>query len=729
VKIGSIVPADMKIIEGDYIQIDQSALTGESLPVTKKINDVIFSNSIAKQGEVVGVVLNTGLNTFFGRTVKLVAKAEKEERSHFQKAVMHIGNYLILLTIFLVALILFAAIFRHEQMIEVIRFCLVLTVAAIPVALPAVLTLTMAVGAINLAKRKAVISRLAAIDELAGVSVLCSDKTGTLTQNKMTVSDPILFDKNSSDDLMMYSALASKEENNDPIEVPVFDYLKKNNLYDKLKDYKQTRFKPFDPVSKRTEAEITTKSGDKIIVTKGAPQVILGLCKKNIDRDKVIKPVNDLAGKGYRTLGVALKKQDESSFHYVGLIPLFDPPREDSKDTIAETEKLHLDVKMLTGDNIAIAKHIAEILGLGKNILDSRQLRGADYREYLTLSRILSGAIYSKLNPKVNETDAKGFADDITKEVEKYFEDNPLPDGYIKKHESEIVELIKSADGFAQVFPEDKYFIVDKLQKAGTIVAMTGDGVNDAPALRKADIGIAVSGATDAARAAASLVLLAPGLSVIVNAIKMARVTFERMKSYAYYRIAETLRVIFFMTLSILIFKFYPVTALMIILLALLNDLPILAIAYDRTKIDEYPIRWNMREIMIVATILGILGVIASFGIFVIAKLLFKLPSGAIQTFVFLKLAVAGHLTIFLTRTEGRFWRKPYPAPILLWSAIGTKFAATLFAVYGLLVSPIGWTNALIIWGYALAWMVVNDFVKVAVFKWLRRERFSEGEE
>ena len=722
IRIGNIVPADVKMIKTDYVLIDQSVLTGESLPVTKKNGDMVFSNSITKQGDGIGVVVNTGLNTFFGKTVKLVVKAEKEEKSHFQKAVINIGNYLIILTIVLVSIILIAALFRGENMLEIFRFALILTVAAIPVALPAVLTVTMAVGATYLAKKQAIVSRLAAIEELAGVTVLCSDKTGTLTENKMTVADPVLFGNFTPDTLMFYAGLASREEDHDPIEKPIFDFLKKNNKYEDLKKYKHLKFKPFDPVGKRTEATVENEKGEQITVTKGAPQVIYELCAHSIDQKDVTEPVNEFGEKGYRTLGVAIKDGGEQ-YTYVGLIPLFDPPREDAKDTILEAKKLNVEVKMLTGDNIAIAKHIADILGLGTNILNARDLHGGDFGEYLVLSEVIAKAIYKGLHPNVTENQVKIFSKDIVRDVRKYLQDQPLPKGWVKQHEAKILDMIRDAGGFAQVFPEDKYFIVDKLQKSGDIVGMTGDGVNDAPALRKADAGIAVSGATDAARAAAAVVLLAPGLSVIINAIKIARVTFERMKSYAMYRIAETLRVIFFMTLSILIFNFYPVTALMIILLAFLNDLPILAIAYDRTKIDDHPVSWKMTDVITVSTVLGILGVIASFGIFYVAKVYFKLGMGAIQTFVFLKLAVAGHLTIFITRVEGRFWRKPYPSGALFWSAVATKVLATLFAVYGWFVTPIGWRNALLIWVYALLWMVVNDFVKVATYRWLNREK------
>ena len=378
---------------------------------------------------------------------------------------------------------------------------------------------------------------------------------------------------------------------------------------------------------------------------------------------------------------------------------------------------------MVTGDNTAIARHIADILGIGGNILDANELKGASNKEFLILGEVISRTLLKKFSPGVSEDDIRQFSKEVTKDLEKTFESVEMPVGHVKRHESEIIDLIENASGFAQVFPEDKYLIVEKLQKAEHIVGMTGDGVNDAPALKKADAGIAVSGATDAARAAADLVLLAPGLSVIIDAIKGARVTFERMKSYSIYRIAETIRVILFMTASIVIFNFYPVTAIMIIILAFLNDLPILAIAYDRTKVDDEPVRWKMKEVMGISTVLGILGVVASFGIFYVARQYMHLSAGVVQSFIFLKLAVAGHLTIFLTRTERRFWQKPYPAPLLFWAALLTKVLATFFAVYGWFVSPIGWTNAFLVWGYALAWFVVNDFVKIWIYMILRKDK------
>ncbi len=721
IKIGEILPTDVKLIEGEYIQIDQSALTGESLPVTKHPNDTAYANSVAKQGEMISVVTLTGSNTYFGKTVSLVAKAEKEQRSHFQKMVVKVGNYLIFTTVSLAIIIILTALYRHENMINILRFTLVLTVAAIPVALPAVLTVTMAVGAIALSKKQAIVSRLASIEELAGIDILCSDKTGTLTKNLMTVAAPITYTGFDIKDLMIFAALSSKEENNDPIEVPVYDYLKKNNLYDQLKYYKVEKFTPFDPVNKRTEA-VVSRNNEMLTITKGAPQVILKLSAKSVDSDRVSKTVNDFAKKGYRTLGAAVKKGDDKDFKFVGIIPLYDPPRDDAKETIAEANKLGLNVKMVTGDNVAIAKQISDQLGLNSNILEADELKSGNNVEFIKMTEILAKTIQQKLNPDLPEAKIKEFAQEVSKEIEATFHEENIGKDKVKKHESEVLRLIEESGGFAQVFPEDKYTIVEQLQKGGHIVGMTGDGVNDAPALKKADAGIAVAGATDAARAAADLVLMAPGISVIIDAVKQARVIFERMNSYAVYRIAETIRVIFFMTLAILIFNFYPVTAIMIIILALLNDIPIITIAYDNTKIDPFPVKWNNRELFGLSTLLGIAGVISSFLIFFLLESYSNLSQPLIQAAIFTKLIIAGHATIFNTRTSDWFFKKPFPSKSLLIASLSTAFLGLIVGVYGIFVPAIGWKWGLIVTGYALAWFLFNDAVKVFFYRNFIRE-------
>ncbi len=657
-RMGDIVPADARLLEGDPVEVDQSALTGESLPVTRKSGEAVFSGSIIRQGEIGAIVYGTGANTYFGKTAQLVQEAHIV--SHFQKAVLKIGNYLIILAVVLVALIITVSIFRGDPILTTLQFALVLTVAAIPVAMPTVLSVTMAVGARLLARKEAIVSRLVAIEELAGVDVLCADKTGTLTQNKLTLGDPFSVNNVSAEQVILNAALASRADNNDIIDLAVLGGLKNK---DAMKDYQIVHFQPFDPVHKRTEASVKDKDGKKFKVTKGAPQVILAL-SVNAEQVKtaIEKAVDEFASRGFRSLGVA-RADGDGQWQYLGVLPLFDPPREDAKATIATANQMGVKVKMVTGDAIAIAKETAKTLGMGTNILD-----------------------------------ATGLGDEKRQET------------------AQIAESIDKADGFAQVFPEHKFYIIDVLQKRGHIVGMTGDGVNDAPALKKADCGIAVSSATDAARAAADIVLLTPGLSVIIEAVKESRKIFQRMNSYAIYRIAETMRVLFFMTLAILIFNFYPLTAVMIVMLALLNDGAILSIACDNVLYKDQPEAWNMRMVLGIATVLGIIGVVSTFGLFYLGERVFHLDRAHIQTLMYLKLSVAGHLTIFLTRTRGPFW-SIRPARILWIAVLGTQIVATLIAVYGLFMMPLGWGWALFVWGYALSWFLLNDRLKLLAYR------------
>ena len=718
-RIGSIVPADVQLIDGDYLLIDQSALTGESLPVSKKAREVAYANTVVKQGEMLAVVLNIGADTRFQSVVSLVARAEMEQVSHFQKMVIRIGNFLILVTVVLVLVILMVAIARHENFFDIARFALVLTVAAIPVALPAVLSVTMAVGAMNLARRQAIVSRLVAIEELAGVDVFCSDKTGTLTQNRMHVAEPVVFDGHTEDELFLVAALASKFENHDPIELPIYHYIDEHHLDADWQAWTQDEFVPFDPVRKRTEARVC-RDGECFTAIKGAAQVLLELAKPDADtRKQIVKIVDLLASKGYRTLAVA--RQTDDGVELLGLIPLYDPPREDSEAVIEDMRRHGVQVKMVTGDNLAIAREIGRLLGLEGRAIRAVELKSGGSRELLALTEVLAAAIYRKLRKDaVPKAEVERFAEEVVQEVNKAFETGKLAKGLIEAHESEIIEMVEKVDIFAEVVPEDKYRIVDVLQKADHIVGMTGDGVNDAPALKKADVGIAVSDATDAARAAADIILTAPGLSVINEAIKQARITFARMKSYAIFRIAETIRIILFMALAIVVFNFYPITALMIILLALLNDIPILAIAYDRTKIHAEPVRWNMPELITVASVLGITGVVSSFLLFFILEER-GFDHELIQSLLFLKLIVAGHSTLYITRSEGWFWQRPWPSPILFWATFGTEILGTLIAVYGFLITPIGWEYALWIWAYVLVWFLFNDAVKMFTYRVLRR--------
>ena len=722
-KIGNVVPADVELLGDGYLQIDQSALTGESLPVNRKAGDEAWANTVIKQGEMIARVTGTGIHTRFGKTVGLVAKAEMAGRSHFKKMVIRVGDFLILITLVVIAGIVLLGISRHESVVELLVFSLVLTISAIPVAMPAVLTVTMAIGATNLARKQAIVSRLDAIEELAGMDVLCSDKTGTLTQNRMTLADPWLAPPHSRDELFLYAALASREENHDPIEEPIFAEIDRLGLRERLGAFQVEKFIPFNPVSKSSQARLKTSDGTVLTAIKGAPQVVIDECGNHkLDREEAYRQVEALADKGFRTLGVAIRRDDEKPFEFVGLIPLFDPPREDSKAVIAEAKSQGIDVKMVTGDNIAVARYIAGLLDIGSNIENVRTLKGESTEEYLLLARVISKALVKTLQTDTPEEQVEAIAGEVVKEVRKELNNIELPEGAVKKHESEIIRHIEQAHGFAQVYPEDKYFIVDELQKADHIVGMTGDGVNDAPALKKADAGIAVSGATDAARAAADIVLMAPGLRVILDAITQARITFERMQSYTIYRIAETIRIILFMGLAIGVFQFYPITALMIIVLALLNDIPILAIAYDNTRIRKNPIRWDMHEVLVMSGWLGLAGVLSSFLLFWIVMIYLKLPLDLVQALFFTKLVIAGHGTIFNTRIDDWFFRRPYPSRVLAVSAFGSAIAGTLIAVYGFeLMTPIGWGWALGLWGYAFAWFLFNDAVKMAVLRYYRK--------
>lgn len=662
-RLGDIAAADTTITGPGELEVDQSALTGESLPQPRRAGDRVYASSLIRRGEADATVTATGSHTFFGRTAELVKTAHTV--SHFQRAVLRIGNVLIVTALALAILIEAVSLVRGESPVSSLQFVFVLTIAAIPVALPTVLSVTMAVGARRLAREDAVVTRLSAMEELAGMNVLCSDKTGTLTQNRMTMGDPYAAEGVDPQSVVRAGALASRVEDKDPIDVAILaaqppHLLDESTVLD---------FRPFDPTMKRTEASIRESNGTSYSVSKGACQVIFALTAlAGAERARAEAAVATFATRGYRTLGVA-QTDPSGQWKFLGILPLFDPLRPDALEVVRETRELGVQVKILTGDQRAIGEETARLLGLGTNFVSADQLN----------------AIPASARPAGS---------------------------------------LDSVDGFAQVFPQDKFVIVDRLQHEGHIVGMTGDGVNDAPALKQADVGVAVSGATDVARNAASVVLLAPGLNVLVDAIKESRRIFARMTSYAMYRVGETIRLLLFLSLCILLFALYPVTAVMIVLIALLNDGAILSIAYDRVPVSPSPTRWEMGTVLTIAVVLGIVGVAFSFLLLVLALTVWALPFAVIQTMIYLKLSVAGHLGIFATRTKGPFWSSR-PATILLVAVLGTQSLATLIAVTGFLVAPLPLVWVGVVWAFAVADLLVFDLAKQAVYRWLSRPRVS----
>lgn len=682
IKLGEVLAADVRFIAGDYISIDQAALTGESLPVGKKVGDSGYSGSIARKGEMTAVVIGTGNNTFFGRTASLVAAAGAEA-SHSQKAVGQIGDFLIFLSMSLAFVLMGVEFYRQvvlrddwhlEELVNFLRMVLVLLIASIPVAMPTVITVTNALGALALSRKKAIVSRLEAIEELAGVDILCSDKTGTLTKNQLSLGEPILFASTDPQEVIRGGALASKRDDDDPIDLAVIAGLQQPDILDQ---YQLQKFVPFDPVSKRTEATLTDSEGTSWKFTKGAPQVIIELCHLDPDtQHRGEQSVLDLASRGMRALGVAQSSDDGQSWTFLGILSLLDPPRDDSQETIRRAQEHGLGVKMITGDDVAIGSEICRQLGMGTHLQPASDL--------------------------------------FTKEMDM----SHLPES--------ITACVERADGFGRVFPEHKYGIVKALQDRGHVVAMTGDGVNDAPALKQADCGVAVSGATDAARAAADLILTEPGLSTIVDAIDEARKIFERIINYVLFRVTMTLDIMFVVVLSTIIFGFSPLTPVMIVFLALLDDVPIMTIAYDNTLLPPKPVRWNMRRLLLIASFMGLLSIVQTFGLLLIGEEWITNPDwmsrislnhDQLQTIIFLQLVAGGHLLLFVMRSRGAFFMPPWPALPLFSAIVGTQILAVLMCGFGWFVTPIHWKLIGLVWLYMLAWMVLLDLVKQVIYR------------
>jgi len=672
VRLGDIVPADCRLLgiggTGEAtgeLQIDQAALTGESLPVHKHRGDIAYSSSIVKQGQQLAIVAKTGDKTFIGRAANLIAITN--EAGHFQKVVNRVGNFLIAITLVLVVvLLIILLVVQKYEVLVAINYALVLTIASIPVGLPTVLSVTMAVGAKQLAKRQVIIKRLPAVEEMAGISILCSDKTGTLTMNQLSLVEPYLKEGFTNEDLLFHGFLASEAGANDAIElacrngaITQIPHLVGEDIQaTNAKGYKAIAFKPFDPISKLTEATILRlEDGYQFKVAKGAPHVIIRLVGGDADASNTVQVYGK---RGLRCLGIARTIGNTNKWELIGLLAFLDPPRPDSKITIERTKALGVSVKMITGDQLVIAKEVAHRLGLPRTILSA-----------------------DKLTDK-NAT------------------------------EEQLTDRCVKADGFAQVIPEDKFRVVELLQKRGLLVGMTGDGVNDAPALKKANVGIAVHGCTDAARSAADVVLLAPGLSTIVDGIKTSRAIFQRMRSYALYRITSTIHFLIYFFFSIILLDF-SLPAELIVLICLLNDAATLVISIDNAQISPKPDKWRLGQLLSMSVILAIMLTCSSFAHYFIARDVFGMSKGELYSIIYLQVSSCPHFMIFGTRVAKPFYTNR-PSLVFFCAIVGTQIFAMFVSIYGILSSPIGWKWGVSVMCISIGYFCLMDAVKTYVY-------------
>ncbi len=644
VRMGDLVPADLRLIEGQ-IQIDPSSLTGESLPVEAGPGADVFSGSVVTRGEASGEVTASGARTRFGKTAELVRRARTV--SHLEAVIFGIVKYLVVLDIGLVAALLVYAVATGMALTEVIPFALILLVASIPVALPATFTLATALGSLELAKRGVLVTRLSAIEEAAAMDVLASDKTGTITANRLTLAALKPANGIAENDLLRLAALACDAATQDPIDLAILNAARERKLLEHPP--RRIRFTPFDPQTRRSETLFEEDHGTRRAI-KGAAVEVAALA----GAPEVAAEVETLAAGGYRVLGVAFG--DEATLQFAGLVALQDPPRQDSAALIENLRQLGVRVVMVTGDGEATARTVAKTVGIGGRACPARVIT-----------------------------------------------DNPR-------------QAITRCDVFAQVFPEDKFHLVEALQSSGHVTGMTGDGVNDAPALKQAEVGIAVANATDVAKAAASLVLTNPGLTDVVAAVETSRRIYQRMLTYTLNKIIKTLEIAIFTSVGVMLTGVFVITPLLIVLLLFTNDFVTMSIATDRVEFSRKPERWRIPTLMLTAAPLAALILVLSFSVFFAGRGWLHLPLPQLQTLIFVMLVFTGLGNVYLVRERRHFWRSR-PSTWLLLASVIDIAVVSIMASQGILmaaISPVLITGLLVI---ALTYLALVDLVKVWIFR------------
>jgi H+-transporting ATPase len=663
VRPGDIIPADVKLLTG-ALSVDQSALTGESKDADKAPGEVISSGSVVRLGEGNSVVMLIGAKTYFGRTTELVQRAHPT--LHIEAVVAKIVRWLLVIVGALLCVVVVLSLIRGTPMIELAPLMLVLLMSAVPVALPVMLTVSMAVGAKELARHGVLVTRLSAAEDAATMDVLCVDKTGTITMNRLAVTDVFPLEQATQADVLFAGALASQEANQDPIDLAFLVAAKQRHIFEGAPAVTPISFAPFDAKNRRTEA-VVEQNGQRLRVMKGAVRTIAEACGLQPPAIEALEArVGESALKGYRTLAVA-RGPKAGAPALVGLVTLYDPPRPDAKQLIAALHDLGVSVKMLTGDALAVASEIARGVGL-PNIRRMADLKAASAR---------AG--------------------------------------------SEAVDLLAGVDGFAEVYPEDKYMVVQHLQAAGHVTGMTGDGVNDAPALRQAEVGIAVSTATDVAKGAASVVLTEPGLTNIVALVEQGRSIYQRILTWIVNKISRTILKAAFVAIAFVMTGKFVVSVFVILLLLFLGDFPAISLATDNVRPSRSPETWNIGGFVAVAVVLGVAMVIETLFLLWIGWSLFGLAGNddALYTFSFLMLL---HFAVFSTlsaRERSWFWTT-LPSKMFLSALAAEAIAGTSLTFVGLPgLAPLPWWQTLAVIAYAMvACLGLNDIVKVAMIKW-----------